>query len=68
MVPDCDVGGVSSGTITYIAINVAEDEMYFTVDKTIYSQKFYQTASSIYTASSKITGNYVWKVWHITIN
>ncbi|CAG2188094.1 LRP4 [Mytilus edulis] len=61
MVPDCDVGGVSSGTITYIAINVAEDEMYFTVDKTIYSQKFYQTASLIYTASSKITGlTYDW--------
>ncbi|XP_063406226.1 low-density lipoprotein receptor-related protein 6-like [Mytilus trossulus] len=58
---DCDVGGVSSGTITHLAINVAGDEIYFTVDTTIYSQKFYQTASSIYTASSQITGlTYDW--------
>ncbi|XP_071143802.1 low-density lipoprotein receptor-related protein 6-like isoform X2 [Mytilus edulis] len=56
ILPDCDVGGVSSGAITHIAINVAEDAIYFTVDTIIYRQQFYQTASSIYTASSQITG------------
>ncbi|VDI55163.1 low-density lipoprotein receptor-related protein 4, partial [Mytilus galloprovincialis] len=71
ILPDCDVGGVSSGAITHIAINVAEDAIYFTVDTIIYRQQFYQTASSIYTASSQITGltfDWVTNIFYWTIS
>ena len=60
--PDCGVGGTSTGTITHLVINVENDELYFTIDRVIYRQKMYQTASTLYTAANQVTGKSIYKL------
>ena len=63
MAPDCGVGGTSTGTITHLVINVENDELYFTIDRVIYRQKLYQTASTLYTAANQVTGKSIYKLY-----
>ena len=60
--PDCSVGGTSTGTITHLVINVENDELYFTIDRVIYRQKMYQTASTLYIAANQVTGKSIYKL------
>jgi patatin-like phospholipase/acyl hydrolase len=47
------ITGTSTGTITHLVINVENDELYFTIDRVIYRQKMYQTASTLYIAARR---------------
>ena len=62
MAPDCGLDGTSTGTITNLVINVENDELYFTIDRIIYRQKLYQTASTLYTAANQVTGKLIYKL------
>jgi hypothetical protein len=52
---------ITPGTITHLVINVENDELYFTIDRIIYRQKLYQTASTLFAANNQVTGKLIYK-------